>query len=415
MTRHLFKLIWNRKRQNFLLIVEVFCAFLVVVALGVLGAHLVNNVRQPLGFDASDVWTVQMHRPDDFMRSTPESKAAARDLLRLVLTASRELPTVTGLATAFTGPYRTASWESVQRLPDGREIAYSSNRVDDDFDDVLQIRMVAGRWFSPEDEGVTWLPVVVNVKMARDIFGTTDVVGREIPELPPPNAPADARPEPPKRIVGVIEDFRQYGELSTPGGVLMRRLSLNGPIERVDLPEIALLHVAPGTTAAFEETLVRRLEAVAPGWSFTVTPVSVMREGLLRQFMIPLVALAIVAGFLLLMVGLGLTGVVWQTVTQRTPEFGLRRAQGATAVNVGRQVLGELLVMTSLSIAAGLLLLAQIPFLPLPQDLTVVPRDIFIGGVAVSVAAIYLVTVLSGWYPSRLATRVAPADALHYE
>ena len=35
------------------------------------------------------------------------------------------------------------------------------------------------------------------------------------------------------------------------------------------------------------------------------------------------------------MVALGLTGVVWQSVTQRIREFGLRRAKGATIVTSG--------------------------------------------------------------------------------
>ena len=37
----------------------------------------------------------------------------------------------------------------------------------------------------------------------------------------------------------------------------------------------------------------------------------------------------LVAGFLMVMVGLGLIGVLWQNVTQRTREIGLRRATGA--------------------------------------------------------------------------------------
>ena len=43
----------------------------------------------------------------------------------------------------------------------------------------------------------------------------------------------------------------------------------------------------------------------------------------------PLIAVGLVAGFLMLMVALGLLGVLWQNVTQRTREMGLRRAKGA--------------------------------------------------------------------------------------
>ena len=40
---------------------------------------------------------------------------------------------------------------------------------------------------------------------------------------------------------------------------------------------------------------------------------------------------------------------------------------------------------------------------------------VFVGAVALSAAAIYCLTLACGWYPSRLATRMPPADALRYE
>ena len=140
-----------------------------------------------------------------------------------------------------------------------------------------------------------------------------------------------------------------------------------------------------------------------------------MRESKLRQYTLPLVAVGTVAGFLLLMVALGLTGVVWQSVTQRIREFGLRRAKGATIVNIRHQVLVEMIIMTSLALIAGVLLLAQLPLLPLPSGLDSIPAGVFVISIAISVTAIYVLTLLCGWYPSRLATRVQPAEALHYE
>jgi putative ABC transport system permease protein len=115
------------------------------------------------------------------------------------------------------------------------------------------------------------------------------------------------------------------------------------------------------------------------------------------------------------MVGLGLTGVVWQSVTQRIREFGLRRAKGATINNVRAQVLSEIIIMTSLAVAAAVILLAQVPLLPLPRDLTGIPASVFVASIVVSVAAIYVLTLACGWQPSRLATRIQPAEALHYE
>ena len=117
---------------------------------------------------------------------------------------------------------------------------------------------------------------------------------------------------------------------------------------------------------------------------------------------------------LLLMVTLGLTGVVWQSVIVRLREFGLRRAAGASGVSVRRQVFAEMAVMTSFAILVGTIVVGQLPFLPLPEDL-VVPAPVFAGAVALAAAAIYCLTLACGWYPSRLAARMPPADALRYE
>ena len=51
MTRHLLRLIWNRKRQNFLLTVEIFFAFLTLFGVVLFAMHFANNTRQPLGYD----------------------------------------------------------------------------------------------------------------------------------------------------------------------------------------------------------------------------------------------------------------------------------------------------------------------------------------------------------------------------
>ncbi len=125
-----------------------------------------------------------------------------------------------------------------------------------------------------------------------------------------------------------------------------------------------------------------------------------------------MLAFGLVTGFLLLMVGLGLTGVLWQNVTQRTREVGLRRAKGATARRIHAQILGELAVMTSLALLAGVVVVIQFPLLDL---LGFVRPGVFGASLAVSIATLYVVTVVCGLYPSRLATRVQPADALRYE
>jgi putative ABC transport system permease protein len=166
---------------------------------------------------------------------------------------------------------------------------------------------------------------------------------------------------------------------------------------------------------------LKRLQAASGGWTFDVRPLVQQRHDKLEQFATPLIGIATIAAFLLLMVALGLTGVVWQSVTQRTREFGVRRAHGATMANVRRQVLGELAVLSTLALLAALFVLVQVPFLPIDMReyylLAHMVSDggVFFASIGVSVAAIYVLTLLCGWYPSRLATKIQPAEALHYE
>ena len=415
MTRHLLRLIWNRKRQNFLLTVEIFCSFLTLFGVVLVGLHYANNARQPLGFNIDRVWdiTVDRKEPDQDIAV----KARHRETYRQLLIGLGQMPEVESIGGAFTGPYANSNWGSRTRLVGGRNVQYGVNNVTDGYAELLHIPVVAGRWFSREDDGAGWKPVVINRLLAREIFADADPVGQIIKEERNPNDPPPDPTEKPevKRVIGVIEDFRQNGELSTPLGYMFFRLRLDGSDPKAALPERLFVRLRPGTPAVFEEALVKRARATAQAWSFEVQPLDMRRADKLREYTIPLAIVGTIAAFLLMMVALGLTGVVWQSVTQRIREFGLRRAKGATIMNVRTQVLVEMVIMTSIALLAGVLLVAQLPFLPLPPEMRIVPAAVFIGSIVTSAAAIYLLTLACGWYPSRLATKIHPAEALHYE
>ena len=131
MTRHLLRLIWNRKRQNFLLTVEIFCSFLTLFGVVLFAVHYANNARQPLGFEIDRMWSVTVDRKE--ADQDPAVKARHRETYRQLFVALREMPEVEGVAGSFTGPYANAEWGSGTRLPGGRQVNYGVNRVTDDF------------------------------------------------------------------------------------------------------------------------------------------------------------------------------------------------------------------------------------------------------------------------------------------
>jgi putative ABC transport system permease protein len=404
MIKHLCKLVWNRRRINLLITLEIFISFLVVFAVIVMTVYYTNNYRQPLGFDYQNVWNVEIGVIERSGGDRTEEQQRLLEVARRVLAAAREFSQVESAAGAAYTPYSGGTSTSCTDRK-GANICYYYNTVTDDFRETMRINVVRGRWFGKEDDGAGYRPVVINRKMARDFFGDEDPIGKRLHE-PGPNDKDFVE----ERVVGVIDDFRQEGEFEALWGYLFTRNQLTMP--RGDRFGNMAIRVRPGVTAAFEEKLLNRLQAEARDWSFKIKPIAQMREENLQETIVPMVAFAIVAIFLMIMVGLGLTGVLWQSVTQRTKEIGLRRAKGATKRRIYHQILGELFIITSFGSLAGVLVVVQFPLL---NFLGFADSKVYAVSIIISLGFVYLLTALCGLYPSRLATKVQPAEALHYE
>ena len=409
MIRHVFTLIWNRKRTNFLMMSEIFVSFLVLFAVVALAVYTLDNWGRPIGFSIERVWHVAID-----MQQTSDDTFDNRQVegVRRLLAAAREFPEVEMVAGTQLAPYQFGSSASEYGWR-GRRIEYGVAEVTDEFKDLLGLAVVEGRWFGPEDDGQSYEAVVINRAMREDLFGAGAAIGQNISGERRP----DGTPEVTRRVVGVVEAYREDGEFDGTRNYAIFRKTLEpgsgaGSTRSDRPPRNLLVKVRPGTTSAFEEPLLKRLQAEVPEWSYEVTTLAAMRASNIRFAVAPLAAVGLVAGFLMLMVALGLLGVLWQNVTQRTREIGLRRAKGAARVNVQRQILGEIAVMTSLALIAGVLVAIQFPLLDV---IYFVEPHVYAIGLAISVSAIYLLTLTCAWYPSRLATQVEPAEALRYE
>jgi putative ABC transport system permease protein len=403
MIRHLLKLVWNRKRTNALIILEIFFSFLVLFVVGTLGLYLWDNLRRPLGFsyDRVLVTSINMQQSGD---DTFEPEQVA--MFERVLQEARTLAPVEAAAGAMLAPYDLGGYNGTWQF-NGRPIETEFNEVTLDFDKAMGLQLVQGRWFQKGDEALAWRPVVVNAEMARQVFGDADPIGKRFGD------PDKERMEPERRVVGVVSEFRKGGELSGPGNYTFMFKRVGLPAEARDRPPRNLVvKVRPGTPVEFEEQLAKRLQAVAPAWSFEVKPLSQMRASSFKLRLTPLIIGGIVALFLMLMVGLGLIGVLWQNLLQRTREMGLRRAAGASRSGVHTQVLLEQMILTSFGVLLGAVLVAQIPLLDL---IGFIKPKIFLGGMVLAMLSIYLLAAVCALYPSSMASRVQPAEALRYE
>jgi putative ABC transport system permease protein len=389
--RHLLKLVWRRKRSTGLLMLEVAISFLVVFGVAAAALRLLYNWRRPLGFDWRDVWVVVVDtnsRGDDtwLAQQTVQMAQLEREAARL--------PRVVAAAGTLIVPYNLGGEDTDIHYGDRGPIT-SMDEVTDGFAAVMGLRLVGGRWFGPADDGATVGPVVINRHLARELFGDEDPLGKIF-----------TRGTRRHRVVGMIDDFRQDGELADTRNYMFTRIV---PDPQVRPAQHLLLRMAPGTRADYEQAILSRLAPVATGWSLSIEPLSGVRHGRFRFQLAPLIVGAVVASFLLLMVALGLLGVLWQNVTRRTRELGLRRAAGASRAAVHRQVLLELLIVTTLAVLPALALVLQLPLV-----VPIAPA-VLAEAIAVGLLVVYTLGALCGLYPSRFATRLPPAEALRWE
>lgn len=277
----------------------------------------------------------------------------------------------------------------------------------DDFAAVAGVRLEEGRWFAASDDGASATPVVINRRLERALFGGQSALGKELDISGPPDA---GRPQELLKVVGIVGEYRNGGELMSPQPVAIMRF-----IPGVTLAgaRTIVLKVAPGTPRAFEAILNRQLKLIRNDWEYTAAPLSAMRASQLKEHLAPLTVLSVIAAFLLLMVASGLFGVLWQNTTQRVPEIGLRRALGASAGSIYRQIVAEQLLLSSVAMLAGLALLVQLPLTGALGESLGWP--VFAGATAVSMAVVYLLSLLCSVYPGWRASRLTPTEALHYE
>ncbi|MBI4233097.1 MAG: ABC transporter permease [Chloroflexi bacterium] len=393
MIGHLLRMCWHRKTSQLLLGLELLISFLILTTLCTLAFQSWVTYHLPLGFEYRNVWSVRMERKAS--QWTPADSAAMQQVYRLL----KGTEGVEGVAEDTSPPFRDIMWV-IDKL-NGQSLRYQNSYGSDDLVAVLRLDLVAGRWFSSEDDGIQERPVVLNQRLAHHLFGDQDPIGRLI-------AVGDDSYY--ARVVGVVSDHRQDGPFEPPSYFLFHRTRLDRSSRW--LPTSFLIRLRPGTPRNLERQLVDQLQAVAPDWTANIIPLEEGYLADLRSRIRMIRSLVAIVGAILFLVVLGLVGVMWQNVTRRTREIGIRRAAGATRAGIYGQIVGEMLVLTTLAILVGAALVAQSSVLDLFPS---VSGGVYAAGLLGAAVILYLLVIGSALYPGWLATRVQPAQALHHE
>lgn len=400
MIKHAFKLMWNRKKRSLLLASEILFSFLVLFVVAGMVITGVINYFQPLGFDYHDVWSLNVN-----WRAV-ESDLNHAQMSELFERMGREIksfPQVRAVSwTMGSIPYGRGSWGSSLYL-EGKEMSGRFAFTDDEYAKVMDPELIEGHWYSQEDAVSKRRPIVVDKEYAEQFSPNESPVGKIL----------TGRGDAPKDyiVTGVISAYRFRGEFSKKEATFMRRFSLTDSLDW--WPDVALIKVNPGADVQLEQDILKRVEAVSGGMDVKVERMSDLRSAYIKDTLLGTVTLLTVAGFLVFNVALGLFGVLWYSVSRRRAELGLRRAVGAIAWKVSLQIIFEAVALATFAIIVGIILTAQVPILGIDMPTDFAYQDILAMGAAA--VMIYLIVLLCAIYPSHLAAKVQPAEALHDE
>lgn len=262
------------------------------------------------------------------------------------------------------------------------------------------MRLVRGRDIAPTDTATSVRVVVVNETLVRRHFPGEDPIGRRIKI----SRGGDGWRE----IVGVVSDIKQDG-LGRESSSQVYDVNAQGEVQG----GIIVVRYR-GDAAAMLPRLKQQVYAVDPVQPIrSIVPMQTLVD---QNIAMPRFVSGIAAIFAVLaavIAALGIYGVMAYTVGQRTVEFGIRMALGATAGNLLRDVLQRGARMIALGLVVGIA--GALTLGPLIRSMLfqVGPHDPLT--LVAIVLAVTMLALLACVLPAQRASRVDPLIALRNE
>ncbi len=391
MFKHLFKLMWNKRGQNFLFLTEILISFLVVFAVFSYITYYYQNYSKPLGFDYNRVWAIAYS--GEQLSKNPDTLTTFYANLEKSLKSMPEIKEVSFASPNY--PY-SSSFMSTGLSQGGKKFNNISDfHVGTDYQKVWNVNLIDGRWFVPEDLIGKDKGIIINETFSKEMFGTVKSTGKVIGDFDDKNK---------FKIIGVVNDFKANGDFVPGNNVMFSQLDT----AYLKWTSTVLIKVSEKADATFESKLYKFMANTTRS-AVEIQHVDEMRESRNRETIIPMLLFIIVASFLIINVALGLFGVLWYNINKRKGEIGLRRAIGASGASVSSQMVLESLILATLSIIIGCFFAVQFPLL----NVFNIPANVYFIAILISILFIYALVVACSLYPGKQAAAIRPAIALH--
>lgn len=385
--------------RNGLVVVEIALAVMLLSSAGMLVRSFVQMMNTSPGFEPKAALWMSVGLPGR-KYDTPEKRVAAADQL---LERIRRLPGVTSAGLGHVMPYTGSDYVLGLEI-EGRAVAQSDLpsanyfAVTPDYFKSMGIPLLRGRDIAVNDRAGAPRIAVVSQSLANLYFPGQDPLGKRISVT---NGGTVWR-----EIIGVVGDIKNESvdQITQP--------QVYEPFAQVPFTN---LNFSVRTSLADPTALASSLRAEVYAFDAgqPVSALEAMTKLIARsmdQQRFAATLFGVFSGLAVLLAAIGIYGIMTYTVSQRTTEFGVRLAIGASRQDILRLVLTGASRLVAVGIGAGVIgALATARVIQSLLFNTSARDPLVLGLISLLLAVVALTACL---LPARRATRVDPIVAL---
>ena len=397
----------GRRARGVLVVLELAMSVVLLVGAGLIVRSFWKLQRIGLGFEPDHLLTAEItvSLPNDRNLGKYVPPPARAQYFSEIVERLKALPGVQHVAGASGVPLRDPSFEgrvSIEgqpALPPSQAPMMVGHPVTGDYFATMETRLVRGKPISDQDRQGMPINIVISETAARRLFPKEDPIGKRIKRGPIES------PAPWMTVIGVAEDAKLKSADGEPANDYYVSMQQSTPITLAMMIRSAQ---DPATLAPLVTKVVHAVDPDQPIYR-VVTMRSVVDAAIgQRRFTARLfVAFAILS---LALAGVGVYGLIAQSVAFRRREIGLRMALGADPSAVLRLIVMDAMTLGATGVGLGLVLSLLLTRLLESQLFGVASRDPVVFTAITPV--LLIVAAAASYLPGREASRLNPVTAL---
>jgi putative ABC transport system permease protein len=346
---------------------------------------------------------------EDIVRITPEffdenidvGQALVRDIERV-----KNMTNVINVAPSNAVPFTAENMINVylSNEEDAQEYKTVVFQSDENIFDVLQLSLIEGKQFTASDiikgaEGTTpenASQVMISQDMATALFADKSPLGQTI---------WLAKNADPVQVVGVYSNFMTGERLNGRGKSYQSIIRPQVKWSQSRQPNY-LIRVEPGKGTAMMEDIINVFYQERGRYINSSELLKRTQKRMYDGRGSRALTMLVISVVLLIITGLGMTGLTAFQVTQKRKQIGTRRALGAKKRDVMRYFLTENSIITFIGLLIGILVTLSITF-----ELSEQASQNFmnVSVLLLTGLVMWVVNILAVWFPAKRAANIEPA------